>query len=155
MNELLASLMAAAIQFSGLPPIDTLPPVKAMPYRAMLVEVCAEERAEVPMLMAQYRQCTAQHRMRTAVCDELKVEANRHNQCMRQRGLVAAYLIEQRRIVYRDDLNLDNDADNSFLVHEFVHALQRQFFGEQMFKTCWGVTSTRRSTSSPSRWKRG
>jgi len=139
MDELLASLVAAAIQFSGLPPIETLPPVQAMPYQAMLVEICADERAAVPMLLAQYRQCAEQHRMMTTVCDGLKVEADSHAQCTQQRGLVAAYLIEQRRIVYRNDLNLDNDADNSFLVHEYVHALQSQYFGDQMFETCQGV----------------
>lgn len=139
MDELLASLLAAAIQFSGLPPIDRLPPVQAMPYQAMLVEICADERAAVPMLLAQYRQCAEQHRMMTTVCDGLKLEADRHDQCTQQRGLVAAYLIEQRRIVYRNDLNLDNDTDNSFLVHEYVHALQSQYFGEQMFDTCLGV----------------
>lgn len=139
MDELLASLLAAAIQFSGLPPIETLPPVQAMPYQAMLVEICADERAEVPMLLAQYRQCADQHRMMTAVCDGLKDEADRQKQCTQQHGLVAAYLIEQRRIVYRNDLDLDNDSDNSFLVHEFVHALQSQYFGDQMFETCHGV----------------
>lgn len=139
MDELLASLLAAAIQFSGLPPIETLPPVKAMPYQAMLVEICADERAEVPMLLAQYRQCAEQHRMMATVCDGLKFEADRQDQCTQQSGLVAAYLIEQRRIVYRDDLDLDNDADNSFLVHEYVHALQSQYYGERVFETCQGV----------------
>lgn len=139
MDELLASLLAAAIQFSGLPPIDTLPPVQAMPYQAMLGEICTDERADVPMLLAQYRQCADQHRMLTAVCDDLKDEADRQKQCKQQHGLVAAYLIEQQRIVYRDDLDLDNDSDNSFLVHEFVHALQSQYFGKQMFETCRGV----------------
>ncbi|HXE40962.1 MAG TPA: hypothetical protein VN639_21040 [Azonexus sp.] len=139
MDELLASLLAAAIQFSGLPPVETLPPVQAMPYQAMLNEICADERADVPMLLAQYRQCTERHRMMTTVCDGLKVEADRHDQCTQQRGLVAAYLIEQGRIVYRNDLDLDNDTDNSFLVHEYVHALQSQYFGKQVFETCQGV----------------
>lgn len=139
MDELLASLLAAAIQFSGLPPIETLPPIQAMPYQAMLVEICADERAEVPMLLAQYRQCAERHRMMTTVCDGLKYEADRQDQCTQQSGLAAVYLIEQRRIVYRNDLDLGNDADNSFLVHEYVHALQSQFFGDQLFETCEGV----------------
>lgn len=139
MDELLASLLAAAIQFSGLPPIPAGPPVQAMPYQEMLLEICADERAEVPLLMAQYRQCTERHRMMMTVCDELKSETERYEQCTHQSGLVAAFVIEQHRIVYRDDLNLDSDTDNSFLVHEYVHALQSRHFGDQVFETCQGV----------------
>ena len=139
MDELLASLLAAAIHFSGLPPIEAGPPVQAMPYQEMLLDICADEKAEVPMLLAQYRQCAESHRMMMTVCDELKSETQRYDQCTQQSGLVAAYIIEQRRIVYRDDLNLDNDTDNSFLVHEYVHALQSRFFGDQLFETCQGV----------------
>ncbi len=139
MDELLASLLAAAIHFSGFPPTVAGPPVQAMPYQEMLLDICADEKAEVPMLLAQYRQCAERHQMMATVCDELKSETQRYEQCTQQSGLVAAYIIEQHRIVYRDDLNLDNDADNSFLVHEYVHALQSRFFGDQLFESCQGV----------------
>jgi hypothetical protein len=139
MDELLASLLAAAIHFSGLPPIDAGPPVKAMPYDAMLVEVCADLRADHAFLLMQYRQCATHHQLTLGSCDELKSKTDRYEQCTHQHGLVAAFIIGQHRIVYRDDLNLDDDTDNSFLVHEYVHALQSHYFGDQMFETCEGV----------------
>ena len=39
MDELLAYLMAAAVQLSGLPPLAERPPVTPMPYQKMLVEI--------------------------------------------------------------------------------------------------------------------
>jgi len=52
---------------------------------------------------------------------------------------VAAYIIEQHWIVYHDDLNLGSDADNSFIVHEFVHALQDAYCAGSLFASCAGV----------------
>jgi len=141
MDELLASLLVAAIHFSGLPPIEQGPPVQAMPYQDMLLEICADEKTEVPSLRAQYRQCAESHRMMMTVCDELQSESRHYEQCTHQSGLVAAYIIAQHRIVYRDDLNLESDADNSFLVHEYVHALQSRYFGDQVFETCEGIVA--------------
>ena len=142
MDELLAFLFAAAVQFSGLPATDVRPPITAMPYDEMLVEICADSAADAPFLLAQYRQCARSHRMMSSVCDEMKSANGQVDQCTRQHGLVAAYLIEQHRIVYRDELDLEDDTDNSFLVHEYVHALQSSHFGDRIFETCEGVMSS-------------
>lgn len=144
MDELLGILFAAAVQFSGLPAIDGLPPVQAMPYGQMLRAVCADLKDDVPQLQQQYERCTKSHRMMPSACSALGDEAGKYERCTHQRGLVAAYIIEEQRIVYRDDLDLDNDSDNSFIVHEFVHALQRQHFGDHMFDTCQGVMALER-----------
>jgi hypothetical protein len=139
MDELLASLLAAAIHFSGLPPIDAGPPVQAMPYDAMLAEICADMRGDHASLLTQYRQCAASHQLMLGACEELKTKTGRYDQCVHQQGLAAAFIIAQHRIVYRDDLNLDDDTDNSFLVHEYVHALQSHHLGDQVFASCAGV----------------
>lgn len=142
MDELLTFLFAAAVHFSGLPPTDARPPVQAMPYDKMLVEICADLKAEVRPLLAQYDQCAQSHAMRPSACDDLKSEADHYDQCLRQRGLMAAFIIEEHRIVYRDELNLEDDSDNSFLVHEYVHALQSHRYGDRVFETCAGVMSS-------------
>jgi hypothetical protein len=144
MEELLGWLFAAAVQFSGLPALETRPPVKAMPYPDLLQEICSDLRADTGRLLAEFDRCTAQHAMRPTVCDTLKPDPLPYEQCTQQRGLVAAYLLEERRIVYRDDLNLDNDIDNSFLVHEFVHALQDKARGGRLFETCADVIAAER-----------
>jgi hypothetical protein len=141
MDELLSVLFAAAVQFSGLPAISKLPPVQAMPYGAMLQEVCADLKDEIPALRAQYDSCVRSHKIMPLTCAALNYEAGKYDRCMRQGGLMAAYIIEQRRIVYRDELDLENDSDNSFIVHEYVHALQEHYFGDQMFENCQGVMS--------------
>lgn len=144
--ELLAFLFAAAVRFSGLPAVEAAPPIRAMPYQAMLREVCADLRAEVPFQQARHRRCLREHRGQPAVCEGLSPlpKMRQYDQCIGQHGLVAAYIIEQRRIVYRDDLDLDDDADNSFIVHEYVHALQHRRFGDRMFDTCQGVLALER-----------
>ncbi|MCM2277778.1 MAG: hypothetical protein NDJ89_06850 [Oligoflexia bacterium] len=52
------------------------------------------------------------------------------------RGLAAFFHTETRRIVYRDTFDMENDTDNSFLVHELVHALQFEVRGSALFETC-------------------
>lgn len=136
MEELLAWLFMTAIQLSGLPALPERPEVTAVPYPALLREVCGDGLAESRRLLAEYDRCTASHAMRPAVCDELHTAGEPYAECTRQRGLMAAYLVETRRIVYRDDLNLDNDIDNSFIVHEFVHALQDHAQRGSLFDTC-------------------
>lgn len=144
MDELLASLFAAAIQYSGLSALDGRPPIQAMPYPAMLREVCADLKADIPALRSEYDECTREHRMLPSECDGIQSEMHRYDRCTHQHGLMAAYIIEQKRIVYRNELDLDNDADNSFIVHEFVHALQRQHYGDKIFATCQSVLEAER-----------
>lgn len=144
MDELLAFLFAAAIRFSGLPGMETPPPVHALPYQAMLLEICADLKADVPRLRALHSQCARRYRMMPSVCDELISEMEHYDQCTRQSGLMAAYVIEQHKIVYRDDLDLENDSDNSFIVHEYVHALQSRYWGDETFETCQGVLLSER-----------
>lgn len=54
----------------------------------------------------------------------------------RCRGLAAVYDTETKNIYLNNSLNLLNDTDNSFLVHEYVHALQHQKYGDNMWNTC-------------------
>lgn len=144
MDELLGLLFAAAVQFSGLPANDGPPPVQALPYEQMLQEVCADLKGALPHLKAQHQGCVRSHRMRPTVCDGLEHEAGKYARCTHQQGLVAAYIIDQRRIVYRQDLDLGNDADNSFIVHEFVHALQQHHYGDRIFESCRSVMAMER-----------
>lgn len=144
MDELLGFLFAAAVQFSGLPAVEGRPPVQAMPYEEMLQEVCADLEDDAVLSEAQYEGCIRSRRMMPSACDGLGYAAGKYERCTRQKGLVAAYIIEQHRIVYRDELDLNNDADNSFIVHEFVHALQKRHFGDRMFDTCQGVMTLER-----------
>lgn len=139
MDEMLGLLFAAAVRFSGLPALEVPPPVQAMAYPSMLLAVCADLKAEIPALRKRYDQCARAHRMQPSACDEIRSEMGHYDRCTRQHGLVAAYLIEERKIVYRAELNLEDDTDNSFIVHEYVHALQSQHYGDQMFATCEGV----------------
>lgn len=131
MDELLQALFIAAIELSGLPAIETRPPVEAMPYAAMLQVVCAD--LEAPRAAG----AAAEWRLPTS----LRSDAGppRYQDCLAQRGLVAAYLPEELRIVYRDNLDLTDDIDNSFIVHEFVHALQVDQRGSRLFDSCLGV----------------
>ena len=135
-EDLLNLLFAAAVQFSGLTPLDERPPVTAMPYPAMLRELCAGAQEESRRMLAQHGQCIRLRAMRPDSCGKQLAKANAYGRCMSQRGLVAAYIIGEGRIVYRDDLDLSEDADNSFIVHEFVHALQDQHRGGHAFESC-------------------
>lgn len=148
MDELLAYLMAAAVQLSGLPALAERPPVTPMPYQKMLLEICADLKEESVRMLAQYDLCTHGQSVADKNCEALKPDPEPYAQCTSQTGLVAAYILEQRRIVYREDLNLENDADNSFIVHEFVHALQDAQHGGKMFDTCAGVIAAEREAYS-------
>ena len=144
MEELLAFLMAAAVQLSGLPALAERPQVTAMPQQSMMTEICADLREESKPMLAQYDRCAFEPAVQREKCEEPKSELRPYEQCTSQHGLVAAYIIEQHRIVYRDDLNLENDTDNSFIVHEFVHALQDAYYGGWMFANCAGVMAAER-----------
>lgn len=136
MEDLLASLFSAAVLLSGLPAGGSPPPVAGLPYRRMLEELCAPLREGARSARAARVRCVRDHSMRPQICDQEFPPADPHARCMGQRGLVAAYVIGDGRIVYRDDLDLRHDADNSFIVHEFVHALQDRASGGHAFDSC-------------------
>lgn len=144
MNELLQALFAVAVELSGLPATDTLPSVEAMPYPVLLKVVCADlaPRPEVvitgPPRFGEFRPLRA---ARTAAPPRGAVAYAR---CLAEGGLVAAYLPGQYRIVYRNDLDLDDDAQNSFIVHEFVHALQDRQRAPRTFDSCENVLAAER-----------
>lgn len=139
MDELLDTLFAAAIYFSALPAIATRPPTEALPFPLMLQAVCADLKVEPAAARTPDPWCLGRGVLMAGSCGAPPAEAPEYEQCTHQRGLVAAYLIGQHRIVYRNDLDLNNDLDNSFLVHEYVHALQRRHYGERLFSSCAGV----------------
>jgi hypothetical protein len=51
-------------------------------------------------------------------------------------GMVAVFDTDDYRILYSDELDAENAADNSFLIHELVHVLQFKAIGEKIFATC-------------------
>ncbi|NBU59367.1 MAG: hypothetical protein EBS23_06305 [Betaproteobacteria bacterium] len=51
-------------------------------------------------------------------------------------GMVAIFDTERYQILIRDNLDLDNPSDNSFLLHEFVHVLQHKAKGDEIFIDC-------------------
>lgn len=144
MDELLAVLLSAAVHFSGLPAVGEPPAIRALPYASMLREVCADIEQESRDLQTQYRDCARFHPMLPAACDGLRSGAGKYQQCLHQHGLMAAYMLDQHKIVYRDDLDLNNDADNSFIVHELVHALQAHHFGPRIFDSCQSALASER-----------
>jgi hypothetical protein len=52
---------------------------------------------------------------------------------------MAAFDTQRYRILIRDSLNLDDAAENSFLVHELVHVLQYKKDGSGQFMSCESV----------------
>ena len=72
MDELLAYLMAAAVQLSGLPALAERPPVTPMPYQKMLVEICADLKEESVRMLAQYDLCTHGQSVADKNCEALK-----------------------------------------------------------------------------------
>jgi hypothetical protein len=113
MDTMLNILFAAAMQFSHFPTME-IPPTVGLHHHEMMLQVC----------------------------NDLKDATDIFDSCVNQHGLVAAYIIEEHRVVYDADyIDLDNDSDNSYLVHEFVHALQAQSLGDSYFETCNGALS--------------
>lgn len=51
-------------------------------------------------------------------------------------AIVALFDTDNYRILYLDQLDLDNPTDNSFLMHEIVHVLQYQQKGETIYADC-------------------
>lgn len=76
MDELLAYLMAAAVQLSGLPALAERPPVTPMPYQKMLLEICADLKEESVRMLAQYDLCTHGQSVADKNCEALKPDPN-------------------------------------------------------------------------------
>ena len=57
-------------------------------------------------------------------------------------GMVAVFDTDRYRILYSDELDAENAADNSFLIHELVHVLQFKANGEKIFATCEAAMKT-------------
>jgi hypothetical protein len=51
-------------------------------------------------------------------------------------AIVALFDTDEYRILYLEQLDLDNPADNSFLIHEIVHVLQYHQKGEAIYADC-------------------
>lgn len=59
-------------------------------------------------------------------------------------NMAALFDGDGKRILLRDDLDLDHPGDNSFLVHELVHVLQHRQRGERIFAGCHETLRTER-----------
>jgi len=57
-------------------------------------------------------------------------------------GMVAIFDTDRYQILIRDNLDLDNPSDNSFLLHELVHVLQYKARGEEIFVDCPATMKT-------------
>jgi len=136
MNELLQALFAAAVELSGLPATDTLPSVEAMPYPILLKVVCADLAPRPQATVTGQRHTEKSRPLQATKPETVPGAAAVYARCLAQSGLVAAYLPGQFRVVYRNDLDLNDDAENSFIVHEFVHALQDRQRAPRTFDTC-------------------
>lgn len=51
-------------------------------------------------------------------------------------AIVALFDTDRYRILYLEQLDVDNPADNSFLMHEIVHVLQFHQKGEAIYADC-------------------
>jgi hypothetical protein len=57
-------------------------------------------------------------------------------------AIVALFDTDGYRILYLEQLDLDNPADNSFLIHEIVHVLQYHQKGEAIYADCGTLLHT-------------
>ncbi|MCB0367987.1 MAG: hypothetical protein KDD45_00760 [Bdellovibrionales bacterium] len=57
-------------------------------------------------------------------------------------NLAAFYDTDKNEIVYDEMLDIDNNNDNSFIVHEIVHSLQFYHNGDSIFKDCESTKAT-------------
>lgn len=51
-------------------------------------------------------------------------------------NMAAVYDTCKKRILIRDDLDMNNDSDNSFLLHELIHAHQHATKGDLIYSNC-------------------
>lgn len=61
---------------------------------------------------------------------------NKPGRCV---AMVAAFDTQRYRVLVRESLDLDDTAQNSFLVHELVHVLQYKRDGSTRFMSCESV----------------
>lgn len=109
MNDILVGLMAIATVMTGYPPV-ALPYTRALPYRAMMVLACSDNAG--------------------------RDEGETREQCESRRGLAAVFIPATQRVIISDELDLDTAIGQSFVLHEYVHALQYGTRGETIFDTC-------------------
>lgn len=57
-------------------------------------------------------------------------------------NLAAVYDTCKKRILIRSDLDMENDGDNSFLLHELVHAHQHAIKGDSIYANCQNFYET-------------
>jgi hypothetical protein len=57
-------------------------------------------------------------------------------------GIVAVFDTDGYRILYSEELDTENAADNSFLIHELVHVLQHKANGDKIFASCEAAMKT-------------
>jgi hypothetical protein len=105
----LTALFAVAIQMSGYPPIP-LPYTKVLPYKAMMVVACS------------------------GIPDRDKDETR--EACESRRGLASVFVMQTQRVLISDALDIDSIVGQSFVIHEYVHALQFAAKGAGMYDTC-------------------
>lgn len=115
--DTLAALFAVAIQMSGYPPID-MPDVKVLPYKAMMIAACSG----IP---------------------DRHVDETREA-CESRRGLASVFVMQTQRIVISDRLDIESVIGASFVIHEFVHALQYAAKGDALYDTCEHLYETER-----------
>ena len=115
--DTLAALFAVAIQMSGYPPVD-MPYVKVMPYGAMMITACSG----IP---------------------DRHVDETREA-CESRRGLASVFVMQTQRVIISDRLDIDTVVGQSFVIHEFVHALQFAAKGAALYDTCEHLYQTER-----------
>lgn len=111
------ALLAVAIQMSGYPPIP-LPYTKVLPYKAMMIAACSG----IP---------------------DRHVDETREA-CESRRRIASAFVMETQRVLISDRLDIESVAGASFVIHEFVHALQYAAKGAAMYDTCEHLYETER-----------
>ena len=57
-------------------------------------------------------------------------------------AIVALFDTDQYRILYLEQLDPENPADNSFLIHEIIHVLQYHQKGEAIYADCTTLLQT-------------
>lgn len=113
----LEALLAVAIQMSGYPPID-LPDTRVLPYGAMMIVACS------------------------GIPDRHTDETR--EACESRRGLASVFVMQTQRVVISDRLDIETVVGASFVIHEFVHALQYAARGDVLYDTCEHLYETER-----------
>ena len=107
--DALTALFALAIHMSGYPPIEQ-PYTKVLPYKAMMIVACS------------------------GIPDRDKDETR--EACESRRGLASVFVMQTQRVLISDRLDIDSIVGQSFVLHEYVHALQYAAKGAALYDTC-------------------